>query len=168
MATLPKGARPLQNPIGTAPGVRVEHEGTLIYVLPGVPAELEAIYAESVEPELRRRFKTGVWIEGHVVAQCSDEAQVADVLREVAPRHPEVYVKSLARPFPDAEKSGLRILVAARADRSATAREEIEEALTDLAHTLERADIPVLERHVKAQTDREGGNDGSGTQSRHH
>ncbi|MGC9358616.1 MAG: hypothetical protein ACP5GX_12145, partial [Anaerolineae bacterium] len=148
MATLPSGAQPLPNPIGTAPGVHLEHEGTLIYVLPGVPEELEAIYAQSVEPALRHHFETGAWIEGDIVVQCSDEAQVADVLREVTPRHPEVYIKSLARPFPHAGKSGLRILAAARADQPITAQEEVERALNDLTLTLERADIPVLERHT--------------------
>ena len=56
MATLPEGANPLHNSVGTAPGVSIEYDGTLIYVLPGVPAELEAIFDEEIAPELVQRF----------------------------------------------------------------------------------------------------------------
>ncbi len=56
MARLPDGARPLPNPVGTAPAVCVEAQDTILYVLPGVPAELDAIFAASVVPELQQRF----------------------------------------------------------------------------------------------------------------
>ncbi len=58
MARLPDGARPLPNPVGTAPAVCVEAQDTILYVLPGVPAELDAIFAASVVPELQQRFSS--------------------------------------------------------------------------------------------------------------
>ncbi|KYH25758.1 putative competence-damage inducible protein [Halalkalicoccus paucihalophilus] len=45
-ANLPRGARPLHNEVGVAPGAVVEG----IYVLPGVPSEMKAMF-ESVEEE---------------------------------------------------------------------------------------------------------------------
>ena len=50
MARMPEGARPLPNPVGTAPGMLLEVDGTTIISLPGVPAEMEAIFEESVLP----------------------------------------------------------------------------------------------------------------------
>jgi len=52
-AYIPAGARALAN-IGTAPGIMAESEGKLFFALPGVPMEMERMFAESVLPELER------------------------------------------------------------------------------------------------------------------
>lgn len=44
-ADLPRGARPLHNDVGVAPGAVVEE----IYVLPGVPSEMKAMFENVVE-----------------------------------------------------------------------------------------------------------------------
>lgn len=54
-AILPEGAEPLLNPVGTAPGVFLEHEGCLYICLPGPPRELESMWRESVVPRLKQR-----------------------------------------------------------------------------------------------------------------
>ncbi|NMB24824.1 MAG: competence/damage-inducible protein A [Firmicutes bacterium] len=55
-AYLPRGAKPLPNPKGTAPGVLLElADGKAIIMLPGVPVELEAIMEGSVIPYLAQR-----------------------------------------------------------------------------------------------------------------
>jgi nicotinamide-nucleotide amidase len=51
-AYIPAGAEALPN-IGTAPGIRAESGGKLIFALPGVPMEMERMFAESVLPELQ-------------------------------------------------------------------------------------------------------------------
>ena len=53
-AYIPAGAGALPN-IGTAPGIRAETRGKLLFALPGVPMEMERMFAESVAPELKRR-----------------------------------------------------------------------------------------------------------------
>jgi nicotinamide-nucleotide amidase len=40
MVTLPSGSVPLDNDVGTAPGVRISAGRTTIFCLPGVPAEM--------------------------------------------------------------------------------------------------------------------------------
>lgn len=52
-ALRPAGGRALENPVGTAPGLFVEIEGTPFYVLPGVPHEMREMFAMHVEPGLR-------------------------------------------------------------------------------------------------------------------
>lgn len=149
MSTLPQGATPLPNPVGTAPGVRLEYPlakatvDTLIYCLPGVPAELEAIFTDTIEPELRERFTTGVWRETTLLAICDDEASAAAPLHEVAERHPDVYLKSLARPFPAAHHEGLRIVLATQARDDVEAQSRLDQAVADLCQTLDAADICV-------------------------
>jgi len=144
MARLPEGATPLPNSRGTAPGVALVHGATWIYCLPGVPAELDAIFTEKLLPDLRAHLDLGAWIEVELVVACQDEAAVAAPLREVAPRHPDVYLKSLARSFPEAQDGELRILAAAHAPDEAMARSRAEDALRDLRQQLEAAGLSVF------------------------
>ena len=53
-AFLPIGARALANNRGTAPGIRAETAGKLLFAMPGVPLEMKQMFAESVLPELRQ------------------------------------------------------------------------------------------------------------------
>lgn len=54
-ADVPVGARPIDNPSGTAPGLAMEIEGRLVFAVPGVPAELHGMVTGTVLPELRAR-----------------------------------------------------------------------------------------------------------------
>ncbi|MCA1712177.1 MAG: CinA family nicotinamide mononucleotide deamidase-related protein [Actinobacteria bacterium] len=58
-ADVPRGAAVLANPVGTAPGLRLEVRDRLMYALPGPPHELQAV-AEPVLAELRERSGTVV------------------------------------------------------------------------------------------------------------
>ena len=53
-AFLPAGARALVNNRGTAPGIMAESDGKLFFAMPGVPAEMKQMFAESVLPQLRQ------------------------------------------------------------------------------------------------------------------
>jgi nicotinamide-nucleotide amidase len=54
-ADLPKGADPLPNERGTAPGIRLELLGGIAYAMPGPPHEMQPMFAASVLPDLLRR-----------------------------------------------------------------------------------------------------------------
>ena len=51
---IPSG-RALDNPRGTAPGWWVERDGRIIVAMPGVPPEMERMWANEARPELERR-----------------------------------------------------------------------------------------------------------------
>src|SRR5215470_11569997 len=55
-ARLPAGSRPLANPLGGAPGFAIEN----VYVMPGLPAEMEAMF-DGVAEEFRRGEPIGSW-----------------------------------------------------------------------------------------------------------
>ncbi|HAZ64103.1 MAG TPA: competence/damage-inducible protein A [Armatimonadetes bacterium] len=60
-ASLPVGSVPIANPTGSAVGVLAApadgpYAGRVVYLLPGVPSEMERMLAESVIPDLRARF----------------------------------------------------------------------------------------------------------------
>jgi len=50
-----EGAFVLENPRGTAPGQRVDHEGRLLVLLPGPPSEMAPMFEQQVLPLLRER-----------------------------------------------------------------------------------------------------------------
>lgn len=54
LALLPQGAKTLDNPQGTAPGLKLEVDSRLIYILPGVPQEMQAIFEQEVAPALKK------------------------------------------------------------------------------------------------------------------
>lgn len=56
MTLLPRGAFPLANPIGAAPGVLLPLEHTTLICLPGVPEEMRAIVQNTLSSYLQSRF----------------------------------------------------------------------------------------------------------------
>jgi molybdenum cofactor synthesis domain-containing protein len=99
MAWLPAGAVPLQNPVGSAPGVLFHKGSSVIISLPGVPAELKGIFNSSLQPFLNQAFSGGVSVMRSITVRCNDESVMEPVLRRVVTLHPRVYVKSLANTF---------------------------------------------------------------------
>jgi nicotinamide-nucleotide amidase len=51
-ADLPRGGSWIPNPYGTAPGIRIEHRGAVLYSIPGVPGEARHMLTEQILPEL--------------------------------------------------------------------------------------------------------------------
>ncbi len=84
-ALLPRGCRPLANPLGGAPGFAFEN----VYVLPGLPSEMEAMFA-SIEEEFRRGSPIEAWRRVYRTY----ESVIATALTEVGERWPGVLVGS--------------------------------------------------------------------------
>jgi nicotinamide-nucleotide amidase len=87
MARVPEGALVFPNPIGTAAGLKVQVGGTPVYALPGVPMELEAIFDESVVPDLEATFAGAEPLPSRVLRVFGlREAQVAEKLGDLLER----------------------------------------------------------------------------------
>jgi nicotinamide-nucleotide amidase len=84
-ALLPRGSHPLANPLGGAPGFRLEN----VYVLPGLPPEMEAMFA-SIEEEFRRGSPIEAWRRVYRTY----ESVIAASLAEADERWPNVLVGS--------------------------------------------------------------------------
>ena len=54
-ADVPKGAAVIPNLMGTAPGLMCPVNGKIVYVVPGVPYEMQAMFTETVLPDLLSR-----------------------------------------------------------------------------------------------------------------
>ncbi len=118
MARLPRGAEPVLNPVGGAPGVVARRDATTFVSLPGVPEELSAIVEQSLDEVFGRIFHAARYEERTLVVDLQDESAIADILGSVEAAHPEVYVKSRAKVMGPAVR--LRITLSARGGDAAT------------------------------------------------
>jgi nicotinamide-nucleotide amidase len=91
-ALLPAGSRPLRNPLGGAPGFALEN----VYVFPGLPSEMEAMFRE-IEDELRSGSPIGSWR----LALRTHESAIAPLLVEAEERWPGVLFGSYPSFGPD-------------------------------------------------------------------
>jgi nicotinamide-nucleotide amidase len=70
-ARVPRGADIIPNPRGTAPGIRAEREGRLVFVMPGVPHEMKGMFSEQVLPEILSHVSSQTPSAGRVVRTTS-------------------------------------------------------------------------------------------------
>ena len=84
-AQLPAGSRPLTNPLGGAPGFAIEN----VYVLPGLPSEMEAMF-DAISEEFRRGSPIGAWRRVYRTR----ESEIAPALIEAGERWPGVLIGS--------------------------------------------------------------------------
>ena len=84
-AQLPAGSRALENPLGGAPGFVIGN----VYVLPGLPAEMEAMF-ETVAAELGGGSPIGSWRRTYRTT----ESRIVAVLQHGGQRYPAVKVGS--------------------------------------------------------------------------
>ena len=83
-AEYPAGATLLPNPKGSAPGIRLDHGGRLIYAVPGVPAEMELLVQSEVIPDLRLAAGIDEVLESRVLRTWGmSESQVAELLDDL-------------------------------------------------------------------------------------
>jgi molybdenum cofactor synthesis domain-containing protein len=85
-AALPAGARPVEIPRGGAPGFVIEN----VYVLPGLPGEMQPMF-ESIENELRREQPP---IASWRRTFPTRESEITPLLAEAAERYPEARIGS--------------------------------------------------------------------------
>jgi molybdenum cofactor synthesis domain-containing protein len=94
MATLPQKTAPINNPIGTAPGVQIDLQETTLFALPGVPAEMEAIFNETVAPMIKQAVGNVEFCEKSIFANKIEESRLAPLIDKVMCDVEGVYVKS--------------------------------------------------------------------------
>ena len=122
-AALPRGSRPLDNPLGGAPGFKIQNA----WVLPGLPSEMRAmfdLYADELAGDRpietwRRRYATR-------------ESRIAPALEHATRNWPDVSVGS----YPTFKESGPEVevvLKSADAEALADASAWLAEALDNLA-----------------------------------
>jgi molybdenum cofactor synthesis domain-containing protein len=133
MAALPEDGRPIDNAVGTAPGVLVGKDAFAVLSLPGVPAEMRAVFEEAL-PLVADRVRGSAVCERELASGSGDESVIAVAVERVMAEVPGVHVKSLATAFsPDCD---LRIRITARGRDAAEAEARAAAAAARLSEEL--------------------------------
>ena len=88
-AFMPAGTTALENSIGTAPGIKAEWKGKLIFVMPGVPYEMKKMFENLVLPKIEKLVdKTRGPVTAVRKVNCcgAGESQIAEMLADVGAR----------------------------------------------------------------------------------
>lgn len=153
MAQVVRGARPLPNAKGAAPGLLLSIRGRLVAALPGVPWEMEQMLADEVEPELAllspgaRRCSRTLLLSGVF------ESVVEEQVRHLYERFGRESVSVLA------STGVVRIVMTAVGERTAAERRltEMEAAFRGvLGDDVAGADVASLEQAVLEELIEEG------------
>lgn len=152
MGRLPQGAKPIFNPVGGAPAVRLDldpstgsGQASTIITLPGVPQELKGIWQGPLEDTLTELFGEGAYLETEVITDCPDDSVLAPLLKEVVERHPNVYIKSHVKAF-GTGKPEIRVTFSMAGDTREEVEAGIAAAMKDFEQTLNEAGFGVKTR----------------------
>ncbi|MGI8426264.1 MAG: competence/damage-inducible protein A [Actinomycetota bacterium] len=80
-AYFPEGGIPIANSHGTAPGIELEHEGKLIFAVPGVPSEMMEMLQEHLLPRLASDAGGGALVTRNLKVTGLPEADVAAMIQ---------------------------------------------------------------------------------------
>lgn len=131
MATIPEKTEPIRNPIGTAPAIHAEASETLIFALPGVPREMEAIFQQTIAPILMQTTKGTAFYEKSIYARSIMESSLAPLIDIVMQDNPDIYIKS--HPKGEENKPNIEIHLSLTTSDTQIAREKLEKATNQLA-----------------------------------
>jgi nicotinamide-nucleotide amidase len=94
MARFPQGTDPVTNPVGSAPGLRVDMDGTVLFVLPGVPIEMETIFTETIAPLIADMVGESVFCQRSIFVEDIFESRLAPLIDMVMKDNVGIYIKS--------------------------------------------------------------------------
>jgi nicotinamide-nucleotide amidase len=121
-ADVPEGGDVIPNPVGTAPGLRCEVGGKVVYAVPGVPYEMRLMVAEHVLPDLLARAGTTACIVSRTLKTWgTSESGLAEMIAERVDAQTNPTIAFLARGI-----EGLSVRLTAKAATMEEARSLIE------------------------------------------
>ncbi|MGD8628704.1 MAG: CinA family nicotinamide mononucleotide deamidase-related protein, partial [bacterium] len=140
LASVPEGAGILPNRVGAAAGLVIEQAGVRIFVMPGVPREMEAVFADEILPILRRLPRPEITLTRVLKTTGMSESSITRRLKPVIERI-EAGLGYLPRP----EGVELRITAGGARDRVERVLSEstgiIVETLGERVYSTEGEDI---------------------------
>lgn len=107
MARVPEGSVCYENPVGTAPAVRLKVDETTFFLLPGVPEEMQRMFDLYVTPALAADGPGIIKKVSHLEWPGGDESALKRLLTDLSRRFPGIHTR--ARVAGTAEAVSLRI-----------------------------------------------------------
>jgi molybdenum cofactor synthesis domain-containing protein len=141
MATFPEATDVINNPIGTAPGLRVEVYGTVLFALPGVPSEMESIFTETIAPLIKQAVGDSVFCEKSMYVDNIVESSLAPLIDKAMADNGGIYIKSHvctnSNPIPAKKKPHIELHLTIRAKEKEKPQTKLLKAMRELASLVE-------------------------------
>lgn len=128
MAYLPVGAKPIYNPVGTAPGIFFDHKPSncWIFCLPGVPKEMQEMFS-IIEPQFHdiQKKEHLEFYEENLIVPFTDESLLAPFLDQVREKF-NVWIKSLPKTYQEGEN--IMLIISFSSDKNGEAKNTVLKA----------------------------------------
>jgi molybdenum cofactor synthesis domain-containing protein len=134
MSSLPADSTPLTNPVGAAPGVMIQQTDTVLFSVPGVPAEMKAIFDFAIVPWMKSHLGNAFHAQKKMIVVGLGESRLGPIIEGAMRTVGNTWIKSCVQ---GAGKS--EILISTTASSEDTARRRIQEAsnmITEKARNL--------------------------------
>jgi molybdenum cofactor synthesis domain-containing protein len=131
MARFPKETAPVTNPFGTAPGLRADMKDTVLFVLPGVPMEMESIFTETIAPLIVKMVGQCVFCQRSLFVEDIFESHLAPLIDMVMKDNVGVYIKS--HPIRSENKPHLELHLTICSDQKNHPSEKLNKATEEIA-----------------------------------
>ena len=135
MAKIPKGAEPIFNPEGTAPGVLFRTRETRIIALPGVPSEMKAIFKDSVKKMIRKAVGKMLFFESTLEVKEIPEPDLAPLIDRTMKDNPLVYIKS--HPKGGETKSKVQLHISITSSDSKEAKKRLVKTIIEISELIQ-------------------------------
>lgn len=122
MCTIPETAKAYPNPVGAAPCIHVSVQKTELFIMPGVPREVQGIFEAHVKPFIRAASPFRMASTRVVVNML--EAEAGPLLAELMRTYPGIYMKGAltqAKRIGDTQYLPVDVVCRAESDAQATA-----------------------------------------------
>lgn len=126
-ALVPSKCKVLFNKMGTAPGMLMEHEGTIFVSLPGVPYEMKYLIDNEVIPYLVQKFERPYILHKTILTYGRGESLVAEQIEDWENQLPQ-FIKLAYLPSP----GRVRLRLTARGNSEEQLKNAIEEQVQGL------------------------------------
>jgi molybdenum cofactor synthesis domain-containing protein len=136
MAYLPENSIPINNPVGTAPGINYVDlkENMRFYCFPGVPKEMIAMYNEILPSLISLGERENIYyFETEYITPFKDESLLAPYLQKVREKY-DVWIKSLPNTYQKADH--IRLVISNNGDSEKKTKLIVLEALEYLKELL--------------------------------
>ena len=95
MGYFPINSKALLNSVGTAPGCYFHYNEKIhLFVLPGVPKEMKAMFEHHIKPFIHERFTESTFFEKKFEVTNMYESKLAAVTSKLTKEYPDIYIKS--------------------------------------------------------------------------
>lgn len=136
MAIIPEGSTPIENPVGSAPGVVEQAGGTKIFCLPGVPSEMKAIFEGHILPLIKESVGRFVMKEVNYNVKGVTEAMLAPAMAKLVRSHPRaaIYLKTHPRGYYRKKTPQIRVQLISRGSDV----KDVKKRLSTIAKIIEK------------------------------